>query len=264
MELNNNKIIFYGSVVGIVEHSLTLIPKNILDFRQSIHKSQLSYDIIKNRYKQNGILSFTKGIVPMLSGVSIGHISLFYCLEKSKEVKNDTIGSMYGTIGRLSHDLFIIPGDTIRQRCNLYQYNTVDSIKCLYKQNGIRAFYQGLLPSLITNIPSGFIEFFVLKKCNQYFGNDGIKPFIWAGLAGISGSIISAPFDTIKTLYQLKGSSLYDFNFKDKTYKEILLDTYKKRGVKGFFRGMYIRTTSSMITYGLYEYLSRKNIHIEH
>lgn len=263
-KINNSNIIFLGTSVGILEHSLTLIPKNILDFKQAIHIPKLSYHVIKDRYKQKGILSFTRGIVPMLSGVSMAHISLFYCLEKSKQIKNDTISSAFGIIGRLSHDLFIIPGDTIRQRCNLYELNTRESIRSLYKQNGMKTFFQGLGPGLIINIPSGFIDFLVLKKCNDYFGNDGFKPFLWGGLAGITSSILTAPFDTIKTLYQLKGSTFYDLNLKNKTYKEILIETHKKRGITGFFRGVYLRTLSSMLTYGLYEYLSNKNIHIDH
>ena len=219
MNVDKNPII-YGSFVGVFEHFAGLAPRTIIDYKQYFNSST-EY---QKRITKLNISNLYKGTYPYLTGIGFAHAWMFSFLEMSKKKgKNE---ALYGMIGRCGHDIFMLPGDTIRMYSNINNISTRESIRSIYNKNGFRGFFKGLTPSILMNLPTGAIEF---------------------------STIVTCPLDTIKTCRQMqKGNNIID------TYKYILY----KRGWKGFFRGALLRSFQCCISYGTYEWLC-KNMNLE-
>lgn len=232
--------------VGLAEHMLTLGLRSIIDHKQYSPQKISGIEIAKDIYSTHGSLGFFKGAMPMLTSVGLSHSALFYCLEKSKTESQSSKVMLWGAAGKFFHDAFMVPGDTVRQHCNLSKLSVRQSITSIYKRSGYPGFFYGLLPSLLISIPTGSIEFYTVKKLSDKYGVSNM--FVWGGIAGIFSSILTSPIDRLKTMYQMNGSiSLKSSDFKLNT----------------MFRGAILRSFSASITYGMYEYLS-KFIDIQH
>ena len=185
-------------------------------------------------------------------------VILFY--EKHKE-SNSTMGSLvYSSVARLGHDIFMIPGDTIRMRNNISGMNNIQTIKDIYKKQKFLGFFQSSPIAIIMNIPSGIIEFFILKTCINRFGNDNYRVFGYGALAGIIGSILTNPLDIMKTRIQTQGLVNKYSNINYPFYKsqlDLLKNVWKERGIRGLFRGSLLRSFQGGICYGSYELISK-------
>ena len=243
------KPIIIGTSIGCCEHIVTLPLRSILDHQQLSSKNQSILSIFKSVYSNNQnqsidvIKRLYKGTSICLVGVSLGHISLYSCLEYSKN-QSTFYSSLLGVVGRVSHDLFIVPGDTVRMVSNVNHMSIPKSIQFIKKQSGWKGFYKGFIQSLITTIPSGAIEFTVLSLFRNI--NSEQNGFIIGGIAGCCTSIVVSPIDTIKTICQAKQVSI----------REAIIESWYKRGWKSLFQGSMNRVISTSLAYGCYEYCS--------
>lgn len=250
---NYKNPIIFGSSVGIIEHFAGLAPRTIIDYKQYYQKNY-KIPLEKNVLSSN-ILRYYKGGTPYLSGIGIGHTWLFSFREMSKKDNMPLKDIWYGMIGKAGHDLFILPGDTIRMNSNIKNISSIDAIKHIYIKNGLSGFFKGLVPSLCMNIPSGAIEFGTIASLERIYGNDGVKPFLYGAFAGISSSILTSPLDILKTHKQLD---------QNKSYKNVYSTILSSEGWKGLFRGAMLRSFQCCISYGTYEWLCKNlNLNID-
>jgi len=260
--MKNDSIIISGTSAGLIEHYTGYIPRTILDHNQVDKKFfKSNYEIIKKIYSENGIRNFYRGGIPMFGCISISHAWLFYFYEKHKESTSTTNSLLYSSIARMGHDIFMIPGDTIRMRNNISGMGNIQTIKDIYKNQKLMGFFKSSPITLIMNIPSGIIEFFVLKSCINQFGSDNYKVFGYGALAGIMGSIITNPLDIIKTRIQTQGIVNKYSNINYPFYKsqfDLFKNVFNERGIRGLFRGSLLRSFQGGICYGSYELISKK------
>ena len=156
----------------------------------------------------------------------------------------------------------MIPGDIIRMRPNISGQNNMQVIKSLYKRNGFTAFFNTRPYILAMNVPTGIIEFAVVKNSINTFGNENHKIFLYGGIAGIISSIINNPIDILKTNIQTQGLINQFTNEKLPNYKsnrEVISNLYKNFGIYGFLRGVPLRCFQCSICYGSYELLNSYN-----
>jgi len=244
---NNKNPILAGVVAGISEHTIGHIPRTIIDYKQFIHSSDINhYHLI---YNQGGFPRFFKGIVPMLSGVSFAHVSLFTSLEYSKKMDSVYFDILFGIIGRISHDFFMVPGDIIRMRSNITNQSTMNTVKDIYSTFGLRGFYKGSIPSFCMNVPSGIIEFTSHNYMERKFGNNGIQPLITGLVTGISSAVVCTPIDTVKTCMQCDRIGNNNYSDIQNTIRTI----FKKRGILGFFRGLNLRILQTTVCFTIYD-----------
>lgn len=248
----NNNVVISGTLAGIAEHTIGHVPRTVIDYKQFYHSGDINfYRVI---YNQGGIPRFFKGIVPMLSGVSLAHVSLFSSLEYSKRYNNIYSDTFFGILGRVSHDLFMIPGDTIRMRSNITNGTIIHTVKDIYRSFGFRGFYRGLGTSLLMTVPSGMVEFGVHNHLERKFGTDGFQPLLTGVLTGVSSSFVVTPLDTIKTCIQCDRVNGNNYNGFIDTISKI----YSNRGLAGFFRGAGLRCIQTTACFTIYDLLSRK------
>ncbi len=248
----DKNVIIYGSVLGVFEHIVTIVPRTIIDFKQS---TQIN-NTLQNQLKEKGYARLFKGICPMLLGVSCGHIGLYYFYNKSKQQTNTFNASLFGLTGKIIHDICIVPADMIRMRMNVFNNNCQETIKFVYNKQGIKGFYVGLLPTIITNAPTALIEYGFMNFLCRHYGDDGIKPLLYGGISGAISSLLCTPIDVIKTNLQtttLRDNKVFSVNH----IKSVIKDVYSRKGYIGFFGGSLLRVIQGTCGYGLFHYLSK-------
>ena len=79
--------------------------------------------------------------------------------------------------------------------------STSETIKTLWKQDGIAAFWRGNLAGCLTQGPQSALKFFVLEQFRKVFGNDltGGKRAFMGAMAGIVSQTCVYPIDFIHT-----------------------------------------------------------------
>jgi hypothetical protein len=257
-----DSIIISATLAGTIEHYVGLIPRSILDhnqLNQSYFKS--NKEIFTKMYSEQGIRGFFRGAIPLFYSISLSHSWLFYFYELNKKTTSTVNSFFYSSIGRIGHDILMIPGDTIRMRNNISGMSNIETIKDIYKTQKLGGFFKGSPVSIIMNIPSGIIEFFVMKTCIKKYGNETHKIFAYGALAGITTSIINNPLDIIKTRIQTQGITNKYSNVKYpfyKSYLDVAKKMYIERRFKGMFRGSLLRSFQTSICFGTYELIAKR------
>ncbi|CAH2351976.1 mitochondrial nicotinamide adenine dinucleotide transporter 2 [[Candida] railenensis] len=163
---------------------------------------------------------------------------------------------------------------------------TIDAFKTMYKEEGIRVFYSGLIPSLFGLLHVG-IHFPVYEKLKEVTGctrpalplsatshesdeidfNHGpnhllLRLIFASSLAKMIASTITYPHEILRTRMQLRSSkepygTVHEGQDKGKLLKT-LFKIYQKEGLKGFYAGYVVnlaRTVpASAVTLVSFEY----------
>jgi len=248
----SKKTLITGFSCGIMEILLTMPLDYIKNLKQNKNDKNI-LSIIKKIYKNKGIIGFYYGSTPMiiqtLAKTSL-RFTLYNYLKNNLNTKNNILHS--SMITGFCEGLFLIaPTDRIKLYNQFHKndslYNSIKNIKNKY---GFSSFFKGSSFSIIKNtigISTRFITYEYLKKNNT--------PILLNGfLSGIVSSIISHPFDTIKTNIQIN-------NKKEPIYKEIT-NIYNKGGLLGFMKGFTPRVIrvgmAQMIIFTTYDILYSK------
>jgi len=243
------------------------------------------------------VLAFWKGLVPTLArtvpGVGV-YFSTLRGLQSGLlgDIPPTALQSLcLGCTARCTAGILLIPVTVIKTRfeSGIYTYNGVlQALGNLHKTEGLRGLTSGLLPTLLRDVPySGlYLMFYSQLKSNaKYFLNQteskelqiedqketknkkvtnsslALINFGASILAGILASLVTHPFDVIKTKVQVSKPPLKS--------GYVFLEIVKTEGPRGLFIGLLPRllrrslmTALSWTLYeSIFEYLVKsKNI----
>ncbi|CAK9439499.1 uncharacterized protein LODBEIA_P35990 [Lodderomyces beijingensis] len=152
---------------------------------------------------------------------------------------------------------------------------TMDAFKKMYRDEGIRVFYSGLIPSLFGLLHVG-IHFPVYEKlktwlhCNTIDQQQEVPHLIWrliiaSSLSKMLASTITYPHEILRTRMQIRrtkpgtgSDSTNRFHLKKPKLKTIISNIYHKEGLRGFYAGYFTnlaRTVpASAVTLVSFEY----------
>ena len=135
-----------------------------------------------------------------------------------------------------------------------------DGTRQLYKSEGVRGFYRGLIPSLF-GVSHGALQFMAYEQLKIYRGHSfdrgqkdlGASDFlVLSGLAKIFAGSTTYPYQIVRARLQM-----YD---ADRTYKgarDVVTQVWRKEGLVGFYKGMgpnLLRVMpSTWVTFLVYE-----------
>ncbi|XP_023390844.1 calcium-binding mitochondrial carrier protein SCaMC-2-like [Pteropus vampyrus] len=150
-----------------------------------------------------------------------------------------------GSLAGVTAQSCIYPMEVIRTRLALGktgQYSgIIDCSKKLLKQEGVRTFFKGYIPNVLSIIPYAGIDLAVYELLKNYwlehFSGNSVDPGViivmgCSTLAHTSGQLASFPLGLIRTRLQAQA-----LEQKETTMIHLIQDIYNKEGKKGFFRG---------------------------
>ncbi|KAL5370298.1 oxoglutarate/malate translocator protein [Cryptosporidium parvum] len=158
-----------------------------------------------------------------------------------------------------------------------YYKNVLQAMKYIIKEEGFFSMWKGSIPSIIRamSINMGMLATFdhFIEVCYRWTGPEKNQVFVKvlsSILSGAVASVVSLPFDTIKTQIQKQtvdeedSESLItkheDHNLN--SYSKVITHIYKSQGLSGFFKGYltyYFRIAPhAMITLLCMDWLNKK------
>ena len=140
--------------------------------------------LTRHIFRTEGVPGFFRGFVGTLFREMPGYFFFFYGYEFAKtqltrkgENKND-IGpfrmAVCGAFAGVCLWTCIFPSDVVKSRSQLAEGESMPfgkTLKTIYKTEGVRALYKGLLPTVIRTIPATaclFLTYEYSRKCMMY------------------------------------------------------------------------------------------------
>ncbi|XP_076891149.1 calcium-dependent mitochondrial ATP-magnesium/phosphate carrier protein 2-like [Bidens hawaiensis] len=273
-----SRYLIAGGVAGAASRTATAP----LDRLKVILQVQTSNSSIKsaiiNIWKEGGVLSFFRGNGLNVIKVAPESAIKFYTYEMLKNfIGRDDKGDI-GTSGRLIAgglagavaQTAIYPMDLVKTRLQTFVTGPgpgkVPSLgklsKDIWVNEGPRAFYRGIIPSLFGIIPYAGIDlaaYETLKEMSRtYVLHDSEPgPLVQLGCGTVSGALgatVVYPLQVVRTRMQAQtpsGSTAYKGMF------DVFLKTYQKEGTRGFYKGLVPNllkvVPAASITYLVYE-----------
>ncbi|KAI4387677.1 hypothetical protein MLD38_000090 [Melastoma candidum] len=244
---------------------------------------------IRGIWMEGGILGFFRGNGLNVMKVAPESAIKFYAYEILKNVivkakggeDKAEIGAtdrlMAGGLAGAIAQTAVYPVDLVKTRLQTHacEGGKVPSIGSLSKdiwlQEGPRAFYRGVVPSLIGIIPYAGIDlaaYETLKDMSKkYIISDGEPgPLVQLGCGTISGALGATcvyPLQVVRT--RMQAQSMND----EAAYKgmsDVFRRTFQNEGLRGFYNGIFPNllkvVPSASITYLVYETM-KKSLHLE-
>lgn len=241
--MSNEKMknIIGGSLAGTAEAIITWPFENLKTQMQFQGNNKTIRQTAANIYTTGGLMSFYRGLSPVLFFNIPKVISRFYAYDYSKNYlqgKNITgniniiMSGLFA--GFIESTLITVPSETIKTKMIK---NSQLSIKHIIKQEGFHGLYQGYIPTLLRqslNQASRFLFYqhykdYIMQKNKQFSPYHSLQGGVFAGVFSV---IISTPADVLKTQMQ---------EGKKERLIPIITKIYKNSGISGFWRGSLAR-----------------------
>lgn len=290
-----------GGTAGVSARLLSN-PLDVLKIRFQLQEEAISKKCLQSKYTgvlqsfrtilhEEGLGAFWKGTVPGTWLYFVYGSVQFTCFDivnrtLTGKVKNSSVCSFVsGCAGGAGATLVSYPLDILRTRLigqgshsNKYYKNLSSGIVMMYREAGIRAFYKGIVPTLIVIAPQSGINFgvyYFLRHLWQIItdynretdailqGKKGIDSLVFGGVAGLTSKTIVLPLDIVKKRLQVQG-----FEEARRPFGKVSIvngtihafsTIYSKEGILGFYKGAVpglLKTSfATAIVFYVYEYM---------
>ncbi|KAJ0617558.1 putative mitochondrial carrier protein [Helianthus annuus] len=242
---NAFKYLLAGGVAGAISRTATA-PLDRLKVSFAVQTTKTSIgSTVKNIWKEGGASSFFRGTFGrLLAGGTAGAVAqtAVYPMELVKTRLQTYVSEpgKFPSLGKLSKDIWV--------------------------HEGPRAFYKGMVPSLLGIIPYAGIDLAVyetLKEMSKTYGFVDSEPGPIAQLscgtvAGALGAACVYPLQVVRTrmqAHQAKEAARYN------GMADVFIKTYQKEGARGFYKGLFPNLLkvipAASITYISYEAMKK-------
>lgn len=256
-------------------------PLDVLKIRFQLQVEPLSEDHMTSKYRtivqstrlvyqEEGLRAFWKGhnpaqVLSIIYGVSqfssYEHCNAllrrFATFEEHHNVRNFLCGALSGTVATV----ITLPLDVVRTRLisqdrNRGYKNSVQGLRMIYTQEGIRGMYRGLSPSVLQIAPltGGQFMFYNIfgSLFRKYFKSEptikgeplpAIELLICGGLAGICTKLLVYPLDLAKKRMQIQGFAksrqTFGRHFVCGSMANCMYNIVKQEGFVGLYKGLH-------------------------
>jgi len=274
-----------GIGAGLIS-TLTLHPLETIKTRLQVQDGKLVslkhngtfrtfYDIVKNE----GYKGLYQGLSPNLIGntVSWGIYFWIYSMKKdqySKKNNGERLTKIQHMKASYQAGLFTQISTTpiwlIKTRMCVQNPNDpeaykgiIDAAKKIYKYEGIRGFYKGMLPTLI-GTSHGAIQFMAYEEMKILYKNnypnadnpDAISYILMAASSKVFATLITYPYQVVRARLQNQRNNEFYHGCLDAIKK-----IYVREGLSGYYKGMFTNVIrvlpNTCVTFLVYETLSR-------
>ncbi|CAH9142732.1 unnamed protein product [Cuscuta epithymum] len=244
-----------------------------------------SVHVIKNIWKEGGFLGFFRGNGLNVLKVAPESAIKFYAYEMLKNAISSGKGGEHGDIGTPGRlvaggmagaiaQAAIYPMDLVKTRLQTFacEGGKVPHLgqlsRDIWVHEGPRAFYRGLVPSILGMIPYAGIDlaaYETLKDLSRTYilHDDGEPgPLLQLGCGTISGALGATcvyPLQVIRTRMQAQSRNA---NTAYTGMSDVFMRTFRHEGVRGFYKGLFPNllkvVPAASITYLVYERMKKK------
>ncbi|KAK7377536.1 hypothetical protein VNO80_02962 [Phaseolus coccineus] len=281
--IHASRYLIAGGVAGATSRTATA-PLDRLKVVLQVQTAQAHITpAIKAIWKEGGLLGFFRGNGLNVLKVAPESAIRFYSYEMLKtfivRAKGEETQAGIGAMGRLLAggiagaiaQTAIYPMDLVKTRLQTYACESrgIPSLGTLSKdiwlQEGPRAFYRGLIPSLLGIIPYAGIDlaaYETLKDMSKLYilhdGEPGALVQLGCGtVSGALGATCVYPLQVVRTRMQAQRSY--------KGMADVFRKTLENEGFRGFYKGIFPNllkvVPSASITYMVYESM-KKSLHL--
>nr|CAB3266179.1 mitochondrial folate transporter/carrier [Phallusia mammillata] len=275
---------FVAGVAGGVTATSILHPLDLIKIRFSVSDGLSSrpqynsmWDLTKSVWKKQGFRGLYAGVTPNIIGAGMSWGLYFFLYQTIKNQLNRGDASkpltafQYLACGIVSGSITLLITNPVwiakTRLCLQYESQTkiyrgtFHTISSLYKQNGIRGLYKGLVPGLL-GTSHGAVQFFVYERLKIWNANRrnvdvGAKMRTADIIAMSAISKITAATSTYP--YQVIRARLQEQHRAYKGIWDVIISTWRNEGWKGFYKGLganLLRVTPACcITFFTYELL---------
>jgi solute carrier family 25 2-oxodicarboxylate transporter 21 len=224
-----------GSLSGIIEVSVSHPIDRIKTEMQTLALTNSNSSIrsaVRNIYNSGGIKGFYSGIIPRLFGIIPMRLTYWGTMKTMNGVtKHQNAIVQYFVPGIVTGCVQTIIDNPIE----VLKVKLMTGAKTVKMGN----LYDGFTPCMIRNIMFAV----PVCICTNVFGTE--HPFIAGATGGFVGSMISQPFDVIKTEIQR-----YSKDKIVKSQKEIFMELYHKNPIS-LWSGVTMRATLGCVNMGV-------------
>ena len=258
---------FSGLITCAIVQPLDVIKTNIITVNKDFSIRE-SFRYVHSKY---GAIGFWRGMRPaaykavMGSGLSF---ALFESLKAlvPKESSGFTSNSLVAVLSRGSTITLMAPLSIIKVRMEAPQitgYSSVsEGFRNIYLNEGVKGYYQGLGSCLLRDLPFTGLAYGFYEKFSDIastaFGNNVWIRGACGAAAGFTATIITQPFDVIKTRQQFRKMGPEE-GYEYKSVSDALVKIYQKEGILGYALGLKIRlverSTGFAVVWFIYERL---------
>ncbi|KVH98099.1 hypothetical protein Ccrd_023679 [Cynara cardunculus var. scolymus] len=263
-----SKYLIAGGVAGAASRTATA-PLDRLKVLLQVQTSNASIGpAIKSIWKEGGILSFFRGNGLNVVKVAPESAIKFYTYEMFKDFIGGGDKDDIGTSGRLLAggmagavaQTAIYPMDLVKTRLQTHVCDggKVPSLgklsKDIWVHEGPRAFYKGIIPSLLGIIPYAGIDLAVYETLKEMS-----KTYIFLdSVSGALGATCVYPLQVVRTRMQAnRPGRAGAYN----GMSDVFMKTYKNEGARGFYKGLFPNllkvVPAASITYMVYEAMKK-------
>jgi solute carrier family 25, member 38 len=208
-----------------------------------------------------GILGMWRGASAGVTRAMLGSGSYFLLLEEFKYLANSSNIAVLGICAGLAKASVValcMPVSLIKIRMEsptsqIYT-GMLNAVSVIYRTEGVKGYYKGLTPSIIKDVPYSVIGYGCFEGYINVLGNaidsdrtDMRITFLAGVFAGFTATVITQPFDVIKTKVQFQ--SVGGGNYKN--MREAIKTIYSEDGIFGFERGIVPRIAKRFISFPL-------------
>jgi solute carrier family 25 folate transporter 32 len=286
---------FLAGLSGGVVSSLILHPFDLIKIRfqvtetkSLVQNSSLPYrphytslfDAFRTIYREKGLIrGLYQGVTPNVlgNGLSWGlYLFLYNTVDviNTKNYKRKTITFkdriIYSTIAGITTMAITNPIWVVKTRMclqypdsktNIHYKTMFDSIRKIYKLEGIKAFYKGLIPGIFGTI-HGTIQFVSYEQMKDFY----VKTFhttqfstpiilTFSALSKLIAASTTYPYQVVRTRLQ-------DQHQQYNGVIDVIRKTYEREGIGGFYKGMVPAlcrvVPACCITFVVYEFVLKE------
>ncbi|CAN1790651.1 Calcium-dependent mitochondrial ATP-magnesium/phosphate carrier protein 2 [Linum perenne] len=284
----SDALVTAGGIAGATSRTATA-PLDRLKVVLQVQTTRASIvPAVKKIWKADGLLGFFRGNGLNVVKVAPESAIKFYAYEMLKNVIRDMKGEEdadIGTPGRLLAgglagavaQTAVYPMDLVKTRLQTHACEGGKAPKLgtltreIWVHEGPRAFYKGLVPSLIGIIPYAGIDLAAYESLKDmsktYLLNDSeAGPLVQLGcgtISGAAGATCVYPLQVIRTRMQAQQANA---SAPYKGMCDVFFRTLEKEGYRGFYKGLFPNllkvVPAASITYMVYEAM-KKHLHLE-
>lgn len=268
-----------GAMAGIMEHCVMYPVDSVKTRMQSLKPNPKAtyrnlFDAFYKIVRYEGIWRPVRGIKAVAGGAGPAHALYFASYEHMKKTfnggsytgANPLANGAAGSIATVFHDAIMNPAEVVKQRMQVYgspYCNIMKCVQCVYRREGLRAFYRSYTTQLAMNIPFHASHFMVYEYTQESLNKEReynpATHMVSGAIAGAVAAAVTTPLDVCKTLLNTQEQCVVDLR---RTPIRGLVDSVKivhqMNGLSGYFKGLQARVVFQMpataIAWSVYEF----------